>query len=38
MKVAVLIKQTPDTELPKVSAQEVQSGAVKATMVINPWE
>jgi electron transfer flavoprotein beta subunit len=39
VKVAVLIKQTPDTaELPKVSAQEVQSGAVKATMVINPWD
>ena len=39
MKIAVLIKQTPDTaELPKVSAAEVQSGAVKATMVINPWD
>lgn len=39
MKVAVLIKQTPDTaELPKVSAEEVKSGAVKTTMVINPWD
>lgn len=39
MKVAVLIKQTPDTaELPKVSAAEVQSGTVNATMVINPWD
>ncbi len=39
MKVAVLIKQTPDTaELPKVSADEVISGAIKATMVINPWD
>lgn len=39
MKVAVLIKQTPDTaELPKVSADEVSSGSVQATMVINPWD
>ena len=39
MKIAVLIKQTPDTaELPKVSAEEVQSGEVNATMVINPWD
>ncbi|MCL4858640.1 MAG: electron transfer flavoprotein subunit beta/FixA family protein [Caldilineaceae bacterium] len=39
MKVVVLIKQTPDTaELPKVSADDVQSGAVNATMVINPWD
>lgn len=39
MKVVVLIKQTPDTaELPKVSAEEVRSGAVQATMVINPWD
>ena len=39
MKIAVLIKQTPDTaELPKVSADEVRDGAVKATMVINPWD
>ncbi len=39
MKVVVLIKQTPDTaELPKVTATEVQSGALKATMVINPWD
>jgi electron transfer flavoprotein beta subunit len=35
----VLVKQTPDTaELPKVSAEDVRSGAVKATMVINPWD
>lgn len=39
MKIAVLIKQTPDTaELPKVSAEEVKSGDVNATMVINPWD
>jgi len=39
VKIAVLIKQTPDTaEMPKVTAEEVSSGAVKATMVINPWD
>ncbi len=39
MKVVVLVKQTPDTaELPKVSADAVRSGAVTATMVINPWD
>ncbi len=39
MKIVVLIKQTPDTaELPKVSADDVRTGAVKATMVINPWD
>jgi electron transfer flavoprotein beta subunit len=39
VKIAVLLKQTPDTaELPKVSAEEVQSGSVNATMVINPWD
>jgi electron transfer flavoprotein beta subunit len=39
VKIAVLIKQTPDTaELPKVAAEDVGSGAVKATMVINPWD
>ena len=39
MKVAVLIKQTPDTaELPKVAADDVRAGKVKATMVINPWD
>lgn len=39
MKVVVLIKQTPDTaELPKVSADEVRAGNIKATMVINPWD
>ena len=39
MKIAVLIKQTPDTaELPRVSAEEARSGDIKATMVINPWD
>jgi len=39
VKIAVLIKQTPDTaELPKVSVAEAQSGDIKATMVINPWD
>lgn len=39
MKIAVLIKQTPDTaELPKVSAEDVSRGEVNATMVINPWD
>lgn len=39
MKVVVLLKQTPDTaELPKVTAEEVRAGQVKATMVINPWD
>lgn len=39
MKVVVLLKQTPDTaELPKVTAEEVRAGHVKATMVINPWD
>ncbi len=39
VKVVVLVKQTPDTaELPKVSADDVRSGDVKATMVINPWD
>jgi electron transfer flavoprotein beta subunit len=39
VRIVVLIKQTPDTaELPKVTAEDVQSGAIKATMVINPWD
>ncbi len=39
MKIAVLIKQTPDTaELPKVSVDEARSGNMKVTMVINPWD
>ena len=39
MNIVVLVKQTPDTaELPKVSAEDVQSKDVKATMVINPWD
>jgi len=39
VKVVVLVKQTPDTaELPKVTADEVSTGNVNATMVINPWD
>lgn len=39
MKIAVLIKQTPDTaELPKIGADEVTSGQINATTVINPWD
>lgn len=39
MKIAVLVKQTPDTaELPRVSAEEVNRGEVKATMAVNPWD
>lgn len=39
MKIVVLVKQTPDTaELPKVTAGEVGTGNVNATMVINPWD
>ncbi|MEM7133752.1 MAG: electron transfer flavoprotein subunit beta/FixA family protein [Chloroflexota bacterium] len=39
MNVAVLIKQTPDTaELPKIGADEVDSGQISATTVINPWD
>lgn len=39
MKIAVLVKQTPDTaELPKVSVDEVESGEFNVTMVINPWD
>ena len=39
MKIAVLIKQTPDTaELPKISAADASGGQVQATMVINPWD
>jgi electron transfer flavoprotein beta subunit len=39
VKIAVLIKQTPDTaELPKVSAEAVDRHQVQATMVINPWD
>lgn len=39
MKIAVLIKQTPDTaELPKIGADEVSSGHINATTVINPWD
>jgi electron transfer flavoprotein beta subunit len=39
MKMAVLIKQTPDTaELPNVAAEDVRTGELKATLVINPWD
>jgi electron transfer flavoprotein beta subunit len=39
MKIAVLIKQTPDTaELPTVTADEVRQGDIQATLVINPWD
>lgn len=39
MKIAVLIKQTPDTaELPNVSAEAVGQQQIEATMVINPWD
>jgi electron transfer flavoprotein beta subunit len=39
VKIAVLVKQTPDTaELPKVSADAVREGVVQAAMVINPWD
>lgn len=39
MKIAVLIKQTPDTaDLPKVSAEEVASGELSVTQIINPWD
>lgn len=39
MKIAVLIKQTPDTaELPAIGAEAVSSGDIDATMVINPWD
>jgi len=39
VKIAVLIKQTPDTaELPAIGAEAVSSGDIDATMVINPWD
>ena len=39
MKIAVLIKQTPDTaDLPKVSAAEASSGQLSVTQIINPWD
>jgi electron transfer flavoprotein beta subunit len=39
VKIAVLIKQTPDTaELPKVAAEDLSRGSVNTTMVINPWD
>jgi electron transfer flavoprotein beta subunit len=39
VKIAVLIKQTPDTaELPSVAAEDVQQGYIHATLVLNPWD
>lgn len=39
MKIAVLIKQTPDTaELPNVAVDEVRAGDIQATLVLNPWD
>lgn len=39
MKIAVLVKQTPDTaELPNVAAEDVRKGDVRATLVLNPWD
>ena len=39
MKIAVLVKQTPDSaELLKVSADDVNRGLVETTMTINPWD
>lgn len=39
MKIAVLIKQTPDTaELPSVAVEDVRTGDIQATLVINPWD
>jgi electron transfer flavoprotein beta subunit len=39
MKIVVLIKQTPDTgELPSVAAEDVRTGDIRATLVLNPWD
>jgi electron transfer flavoprotein beta subunit len=39
VKIAVLIKQTPDTaELPSVAVEDVRTGEVNATLVLNPWD
>ncbi len=39
MNIVVCVKQTPDTaELPKISIGEAQSGDIKATLVLNPWD
>ena len=39
MRIAVLIKQTPDTaELPSIPAEDVRKGDVRATLVLNPWD
>jgi electron transfer flavoprotein beta subunit len=39
VKIAVMIKQTPDTaELPSVAAEDVRTGEINATLVLNPWD
>jgi electron transfer flavoprotein beta subunit len=39
MNIVVLVKQTPDTaELPAISPDEVATGRINATRVINPWD
>lgn len=39
MKIAVLVKATPDTaDLPAISAEAAAAGAVDAAKVINPWD
>jgi electron transfer flavoprotein beta subunit len=39
VKIVVLIKQTPDTaELPNIAADDVRTGDIQATLVINPWD
>ena len=39
MRIAVLVKQTPDTaELPSIPAEDVRKGDVRATLVLNPWD
>ncbi|MCA9869657.1 MAG: electron transfer flavoprotein subunit beta/FixA family protein, partial [Anaerolineae bacterium] len=39
MNIVVCVKQTPDTaELPKISVDEVTSGDIKTTLVLNPWD
>jgi electron transfer flavoprotein beta subunit len=39
VKIAVLIKQTPDTvELPSVTPEALRTGEVRATLVLNPWD
>jgi electron transfer flavoprotein beta subunit len=39
VKIVVLIKQTPDTaDLPSVAVDDVRTGDIRATLVINPWD